>query len=436
MDAASRPAAGAAVADACACFKGSAGHAALASARRRAAMGAPCCALPGAGSAGYEGERCRPPPAGLRCRPAQPLPLVPCPVPMPEASAPEAAPAGDAPHRAWRAVEVLYHALLTGLILAVITRCGEAAAAEVVFRTFRRQQQALFLPGLAKLGLRGLPDAVACAQYHYLSNAMGGVKVEYARESDRKAWVRYPPPRWIWAGTAACAVPVSVSAAMLRGWHAHNGVSLGNPRLGFVCTGQTVEGHPGLEGYYLEHERDLAPEERLRFSPGEPAPAYDPAAMPRPPAADWPPERLRKAMRNYAMAYVRTILPVTLDVLGPEPGGAVAAHAARVIGMQCYDELAALVNLPGTGAAAFADFLAALLAAQGEAVERTEAGRVPGLRMRGWRLLGDDPQAAAAFRAWNALWEGALAVHDRRLRLESAWREASGGPEITWRVVG
>ena len=91
-----------------------------------------------------------------------------------------------------RAVSVLYQALLTGLVLTLVTRRGEDQAAELVFRLFRRQHLEKFLPGLAKLGLDRLPHAVACAQYHYLSNQVGGVKTEYARESDRKAWVRYP----------------------------------------------------------------------------------------------------------------------------------------------------------------------------------------------------------------------------------------------------
>jgi len=30
-------------------------------------------------------------------------------------------------------------------------------------------------------------------------------------ETDRKAWIRYPPPRWIWKGTAICGVPGEVS---------------------------------------------------------------------------------------------------------------------------------------------------------------------------------------------------------------------------------
>src|SRR4051795_9736316 len=166
----------------------------------------------------------------------------------------------------WRSVADLYHAYFTGLILTVVTRRSTADAAEFVFRVFRRQQQERFLPGLEKLGLSHLPPAVAAAQYHYLSNWIGGVSVEYMYESDRKAWIRYPPPRWIWRGTAICGIPSEVSRAMLRGWHSNNGVVLGNPRLGFVCTGQTVDGQPGLEGYYKEWDHDLAPEERLQFS--------------------------------------------------------------------------------------------------------------------------------------------------------------------------
>jgi hypothetical protein len=210
---------------------------------------------------------------------------------------------------AYAAIEALYHAYLTGLILMLVTRAGADKAAEVVFRTFRRQQLARFVPGLRKLGIDNLPHAVACAQYHYLSNFIGGVKVEYVYESDRKAWVRYPPPRWIWWGTAVCAIPSEVSRAMLRGWHANNGVMLGNPRLGFVCTGQTVDGQPGLEGYYYEYDRELTRDERLRFSPGEKCPSFDPARAPTLATDRWPQVRLMRAMRNYAMEYIASRSP-------------------------------------------------------------------------------------------------------------------------------
>lgn len=42
------------------------------------------------------------------------------------------------------------------------------------------------MPGLKKLGLDHLPDAVACAQYHYFSNALGGVKPNSCRRASAR----------------------------------------------------------------------------------------------------------------------------------------------------------------------------------------------------------------------------------------------------------
>ena len=201
----------------------------------------------------------------------------------------------DAGARAMRAVAGLYHAYFTGLILTLVTRRSAADAAEWVFRVFRHQHHEKFLSSFGKLGLEGMPDAVACAAYHYLSNSIGGVTVEFMRESDRKAWVNFVPPRWIYPGASICGVPSEVSRAFLRAWYAQNGVSLKNPRLGFVCTAQTTDGQHGLAGYFLEHDHDLTPEQLLTFRPGELAPPFDPAAAPKLADADWPAERLAKA---------------------------------------------------------------------------------------------------------------------------------------------
>jgi hypothetical protein len=315
-----------------------------------------------------------------------------------------------------RAVSVLYQALLTGLVLTLVTRRSEEEAADFVFRLFRRQHLDKFRPGLVKLGLARLPHAVACAQYHYLSNQLGGVKTEYAYESDRKAWVRYPPPRWIWHGAAICGIPSRVNAAMLHGWHGHNGVTLGNPRLGFVCTGQTVDGHPGLEGYYLEHDRDLALDERVRFAPDEVMPDADPARAPRLDPAVWPPGRLETVVARYAMDYIRTALPVLVEQLGAADTRRVVGHAARLIGMQCFDETARLLKIAGSGPATFAGYLAAMAGAQGEEVEVTAAPGWARVRQKGWRLAAG-PLDPAAFEAWAELWHGALAAFDRRLRM-------------------
>ena len=330
---------------------------------------------------------------------------------------------------AYKAIAKLYNALMTGLVLTLISQKDAQAARTFMFAHFRRQHLEKFLPGLKKLGLDALPDAVACAQYHYFSNALGGVKTEYVRESDRKAWVRYPPPRWIWQGTAICAIPREVNEAMLHGWHGHNGVSLDNPRLGFVCTGQTVNGDPGLEGYYFEYDHEIAPEERVRFAPDEHMPPYDAAAAPKLDTASWPEERLRKVERSYAMEYVRSLLPVTQEIFGAEEAERVVARTARLIGLQFYEETAAMLGIAGDSAEVFARYLSALAIAQGELA----AVRGDTVTQENWRLMRGAALADgdAAFRAWNALWEGALAAHNRFLRLKTE----RSGETIVWRIA-
>lgn len=333
------------------------------------------------------------------------------------------------------AVETIYHAYLTGLILTIVTRAGARQAAEVVFRTFRRQQLARFLLGLKKLGLDRLPHAVACAQYHYLSNQVGGVKVEYVYESDRKAWVRYPPPRWIWSGTALCAIPSEVSRAVLRGWHANNGVVLGNPRLGFVCTGQTVDGQPGLEGYYKEWDHDLASDERLQFSPGEECPPFAPERAPLLSKENWPEARLRKVLRNYAMEYVTSIVPETVAALGRSEGGHLAATAARLVGMHSFDAMASLLGGVAPGARGFAEFLTRVARAQDDDVTLDGAGEYWTVRQSSWRLMRERANLSpVVFDAWNELWVGAALAHDRKLTLDVTRRRDRGDPVWEWRI--
>ena len=342
----------------------------------------------------------------------------------------------DADVAAFKAIEHIYHSYLTGLILTLSSRAGTAHAAEIVFRTFRRQQLARFLPGLKKLGLDELPNAVACAQYHYLSNQVGGVKVEYVYESDQKAWVRYPPPRWIWSGTAICGIPSDVSRAMLRGWHANNGVVLGNPRLGFVCTGQTVDGQPGLEGYYREWDHDLCPEERLQFSPGETCPPFEPSKAPRLPEVSWPKERLQKVLRNYAMEYITSIVPETIVVLGPEEGGHLAGVAARLVGMHVFDEVAGMLGGVAPGIRGFATAMVRLLEGQGDKAELDVADDIAVITHPTWQLMRDRRDVPpAAFQSLGELWTGMALAHDRFIRIECIKRRDRGDAHWQWRIV-
>ncbi|MCL1962214.1 MAG: hypothetical protein FWG56_10715 [Desulfovibrionaceae bacterium] len=337
----------------------------------------------------------------------------------------------------WSAVAEWYHAFFTGLVMTLVTRRGARQASELVFNIFRRQHHERFLPGLEKLGLLGLPPAVTAARYHYLSNAIGGVHVEYMEETPEKAWVRYAPPRWAWHGTAICAIPGEVSRAVLRGWHGHNGVSLGTKRLGFVCTKQTMDGQPGLEGYYREYDRDIEPEERLRFARGEEAPDFDAARAPVLPTADWPQERLQKARRNYAMEYARTAIPELIALFGPFDAAYLGGMTARLIGMQFYAETARAMGLPCRGDADdFARFMVALAQAQGDRAQWQASPQGPVVRQTSWKLMSGLPAlSAAAFDIWNDLLDGALSAHNRRLRLTVESRLDQGGGAFEWRIA-
>jgi hypothetical protein len=346
---------------------------------------------------------------------------------------------------AYRAVGTLYNALMTALVLGLVSRRGEETARDYVFRHFRRQHLEKFLPGLQKLGLADQPPAAACALYHYHSNALGGVKTGYLRESDRKAWVRYPPPRWIWKGTAIAAVPHAVSAAMLHGWHGHNGVSLGKPALGFVCTGMTVDGMPGLEGYYCEYDRPLREEERVRFAYGsEEMPRVDWTTQPKLETVDWPEERRLKTFRAYAVEYLRTMLPTLQELLGPRDAQKELGRAARLVGLQFHEETAREMDLPTDlergdlqSARGFGRWLSQILAAEGEQVETLERDGSVTVAMAGWRAACDltlaDP--LAAFDAWNELWLGAAAAHDRFLAVQTTRGPGERGWSISWRIA-
>jgi hypothetical protein len=230
-------------------------------------------------------------------------------------------------------------------------------------------------------------------------------------------------------------VPSSVSRAVLRGWHAHNGVSLGNPRLGFVCTGQTTDGQPGLEGYYYEYDREISPDERLRFEPGEEGPDFDPEAAPRLEAASWPIERLRKAARNYTMDYAQGMLFELVQRFGPADGGFLGHVTGKLIGMQLHQHIASLLPPIQGDAAGFGELLATLARAQGDDVEVERSGTDVIVRQQTWRLARDTHKPSPAiFDAWNGLWQGLLSVHNRRLRLDVTARLDSGDDRFEWRI--
>lgn len=317
--------------------------------------------------------------------------------------------------RAIEAQAEIHHQYLLGLQLMVAVRAGPDVIGEWMFRLFRRQHEEKFLSSFAKLGLEGLPDAVACARYHVLSNSMGGVPVEYMEESDHKAWVRFRYPRWMYDGATLCGVPVEASRGFLRGWYAQNGVSLKNPRLGFVCVSEDMTGQFGLCGYFKEYDRDLRADERLVFAPSERPPPFDADAQPAPPAEDWNDERLAKANRNYAVEYIRNGIRELVGVIGRERARAMGTSAARLTGLQNWRRLSSAIGTDDGGPDEAARLLAALFEGMGDEVtiERgaTDTGvlvRQDGLRIvRG--LAGGDRDDVLT--CWIELWRGIVHGH-------------------------
>lgn len=331
----------------------------------------------------------------------------------------------------------LHHQLLLGLELMVATREGPQVVGDWMFRLFRQQHEDKFLSSFRKLGLDGLPHAVACARYHVLSNGIGGVAVEYMEESDTKAWVRFRYPRWMFDGAAICGVPPEASRGFLRGWYAHNGVSLGNPRLGFVCisedVGEDMSGQYGLCGYFREYDHDLAEDERLAFAPHERPPPFDPTCQPRPPEAEWSAERLAKARRNYAVEYIRNGVAALVQVLGRERALALATHAARLTGLQQYRRMAEAVGGVDGGPDEAAAFLVAMFEGMGDQC-RVETGVPARLHHQGLRVLRGLPGDARAdlLACWTELWRGALHSHRAFMDLSV---EPTGNDGLVWTIV-
>jgi hypothetical protein len=153
------------------------------------------------------------------------------------------------------------------------------------------------------------------------------------------------------------------------------------------------------------------------------------------PGGEWPSERLAKAERNYAMEYIRTGLPRLAELFGP----AEAAHLGRVtgqlIGAQLYRDCAALLDIRGGSAEDFARYMARLMEGEGDAAGISHDGNAVLVHRASWRLMrGLSLLSPAIFEAWNGLLEGALAVHDRFLVLETLSRLDYGDPTFTWRI--
>ncbi len=115
-------------------------------------------------------------------------------------------------------------------------------------------------------------------------------------------------------------------------------------------------------------------------------------------------------------------------------------RVARLVGLQFHEETARAMDLPTDAergdeqsAHDFTRWLSAILKAQGEEVET----RGQEVVMHGWRTVRElaltDP--LKAFDAWNELWLGAAAAHDRFLKVQTTRAFGDRGWDIAWRIA-
>ncbi len=333
-----------------------------------------------------------------------------------------------------RAQAHIHHAYLLGLQLMLSANKEPALLEEWSFRLFRRQHEQKFLASFEKLGLSDLPDAVASAQYHVVSNAIGGVGVEYMYENDRKAWVRFRYPRWMYKGPTICGVPNEICRGFLRGWYAHNGVSLKNPRLGFVCVSEDMTGEIGFCGYFKEYDRELSEDERLVFAKDEMPPPYRAEDQPSPPTDQWNEERLEKANRNYAIEFIRNSLIELMGIVGKEEAQALGSRAARLIGLQYFQETREMIAAEDGDLQSAVQYLEKMFRGMGDeigVIPAADAGeiRLVHSNLRIVRGL-DSEERDLVLNCWQQLWQGAMSSFRVLKKLE--WETTDD--QIQWTV--
>jgi hypothetical protein len=255
----------------------------------------------------------------------------------------------------------------TALQLVILREKGESEFCNFKFNTLKGHQRDYFLAGLDKLGIsRKLPPAIIAGQYHYFSNLLGGIRMEYVEESPKKVWIRYHPPAYGFAGSGLFAVPSSAQRAMFSGWHSFNGESLGNPRLGWVLTKLIQDGEPYDEGYYMEFDRDLKANEKIQFAVVATSPEFDPDKAPKLDPALWPQERAAKAQRNYARGYVKRAIVNILAMYGVHSAAYLISHALRVCMIQYFDEFSDEIGVSDTNAKGLVEFVSIIARLAGD----------------------------------------------------------------------
>ncbi|MFN0043613.1 MAG: hypothetical protein ACKVSF_10435 [Alphaproteobacteria bacterium] len=285
----------------------------------------------------------------------------------------------------------LWGRTFSGLTCVTFRERGADALHKLWFDVLCGHQVGHYHEGLKLLGIDKDPPAIAAAKYHYLTNQIGGLDMEYVEESPKKVWIRYVAPMWTYNGVALLALPGRVRRTIFSAWHPRNGQLMGCPRLGYVGTKFIMEGDPYDEGYFLEYDRDLAPGEIMRYEVVHKTPEFDPSKAPKLDPKIWPEARLLKAQRNFSGGYVATTVEMLGRTYGEYVTNFIVGETARMLAVQYIHELKAMTGVAGKDVGAIASLFATVLDAcyQDFTAEKISPTRHR-IALRSYRPFGDD----------------------------------------------
>jgi hypothetical protein len=137
------------------------------------------------------------------------------------------------------------------------------------------------------------------------------------------------------------------------------------------------------------------------------------------------------------MEYVRSALPVAVNLWGPEDATALLHLTGRMIGMQFYHETARALGVgQDSSALQFGRFMVALAQAQGDTCQLSETAEGVRVTQHGWNLMDAVADAnPCVAQAWNGLLEGALDAHNHRLALRMNTQAGAQGREFSWLIA-
>ena len=325
---------------------------------------------------------------------------------------------------AWMAV--------SGLTAIAAREQGETALNDLWRTLMSAEQKSRFLEALKKLGIDQGPPATIAARYHYFSNSIGGLTMQYIEETPKKVWIRYMAPWGSYPGISALLVPPSVRRTILTTWHPRNGELLGCPRLGWVVTKFVSEGHPYDEGYFCEYDHDLAPGERFRVEAVERSPEFDPAKAPKLDPIAWPEARWLKGNHNYAVDYLGHVLQIMERQFGTLVAAQLIERGMRLLAVQYAADLAHTVGISGSDVGAIGELFATILRSFKTNVElqhKAERATLTFADFRPYDHIGSLDIRTAFFAFF------AMAVRILNGRISIA-REVSGSQKTeTWTLV-